>query len=113
MKYYSLWRCPNCIKRRRPAYELHTENAKRIVCEICQSYVYPEVQPNARKYIAPQVRKVAIIATKDPMKVRALLIDTLNEQLRQGLQPNVTDLLSTLQQEGVLTYELCANPQLL
>lgn len=115
-KFYSLWRCPNCLRAKREAFSLHSEHSERIVCPTCHSEVAAEVKTKTRKYIGPRIRKVAIIERKDSERAnafRALLLGPLNQQCLQGLKPVITDLLSTLQQEGVLSYRLTADPQFL
>lgn len=112
-KYYSLWRCPRCLKAKREAFSLHAEDAKRVACPTCHSFIVAEMH---KKSIGPRIRKIAIIRRNDNERAnafRALLLGPLNQATMQGLKPIIVDLLSQLERESVLTYRLCTDAQFL
>lgn len=112
--FYSLWRCPRCLKAKREAFSLHAEDAKRVACPYCHSFTVDEAK--SKRFAGPRVRKVAIIKVNDNERARgfrALLLGPLNEASMQGLQPIITDLLSQLEKDGIITYRLTVDPQFL
>jgi len=113
MIYCSLWRCPACLKERRPAFTLHPDYARRIHCPICGFLMVAEIKPKAHKVIPPRIRKVAVIELTDP-KNAALVVGPLNEAVEAGLRPNIADHLAKLQEARILEQaELTTRPDLL
>lgn len=113
MIYRSLWRCPACLKEKRPAFSLHAEDATRIICPFCGRDVQAEIKPKARKVIPPRIRKVAVIKLADTKKA-ALVLGPLNEAIAAGQKPSISDHLARLQEAGILEgAELTTRPDLL
>ena len=97
----SLWRCPKCLRKRRPAYSLHDQNAKRIICPHCGSHVSAEVKPKSRKVIPPRFRKIAIIALERAQDASAVL-GPLNASSFERRPPNIFEHLWRLAEEKVI-----------